>query len=315
MEFRHEPVMLAEVLQWMNVRQNGVYCDGTLGGGGHSAAILEASGGTARLYGIDRDETAILAASEKLKDYPGFTAIRGNFHDAKRLLAEAGAGPLDGVLLDLGVSSPQLDTAERGFSYHEEAPLDMRMDRSQGITAAELLNTADEKELAGIIRDYGEEKWAVRIARIICEHREQKPFETTSDLVRAVDAAIPKAVRRKEDGHPARRTFQAVRIAVNDELKPLEQALKDLTDCLKPGGRICVITFHSLEDRIVKRCFRQLENPCICPPKAPICTCGRKPVVKVLAGGAVAPTAEETERNPRSRSAKLRAAEKRVTEE
>ena len=315
MEFRHEPVMLAEVLQWMNVRQNGVYCDGTLGGGGHSAAILEASGGTARLYGIDRDETAILAASEKLKDYPGFTAIRGNFHDAKRLLAEAGAGPLDGVLLDLGVSSPQLDTAERGFSYHEEAPLDMRMDRSQGITAAELLNTADEKELAGIIRDYGEEKWAVRIARIICEHREQKPFETTSDLVRAVDAAVPKAVRRKEDGHPARRTFQAVRIAVNDELKPLEQALKDLTDCLKPGGRICVITFHSLEDRIVKRCFRQLENPCICPPKAPICTCGRKPVVKVLAGGAVAPTAEETERNPRSRSAKLRAAEKRVTEE
>ena len=315
MEFRHEPVMLAEVLQWMNVRQDGVYCDGTLGGGGHSAAILEASGGTARLYGIDRDETAILAASEKLKDYPGFTAIRGNFHDAKRLLAEAGAGPLDGVLLDLGVSSPQLDTAERGFSYHEEAPLDMRMDRSQGITAAELLNTADEKELAGIIRDYGEEKWAVRIARIICEHREQKPFETTSDLVRAVDAAVPKAVRRKEDGHPARRTFQAVRIAVNDELKPLEQALKDLTDCLKPGGRICVITFHSLEDRIVKRCFRQLENPCICPPKAPICTCGRKPVVKVLAGGAVAPTAEETERNPRSRSAKLRAAEKRVTEE
>ena len=314
MEFRHEPVLLAEVLQWMNVRPDGVYCDGTLGGGGHSGAILQASGGTARLYGIDRDETAIHAATERLKAYPGFTAIRGNFHDAKRLLEEAGADKLDGALLDLGVSSPQLDTAERGFSYHEDAPLDMRMDRSQPMTAAELLNTAEERELTEIIRDYGEEKWAARIAHIICEHRTRQPFETTSDLVHAVDAAIPKAVRRKDDGHPARRTFQAIRIAVNDELKPLEQALKDLTDCLKPGGRICVITFHSLEDRIVKRCFRTLENPCICPPKAPICTCGRKPVVKVLAGGAVAPTAEEVERNPRARSAKLRVAEKREAE-
>ena len=314
MEFRHEPVLLNEVLEWMNVQPEGVYCDGTLGGGGHSGAILKASGGTARLYGIDRDENAILAATERLKDYPGFTAIRGNFHDAKRLLEEAGAEPLDGALLDLGVSSPQLDTAERGFSYHEDAPLDMRMDQRQTMTAADFLNTADEREVMEVIRDYGEEKWAARIARIICEHRAEKPFETTFDLVHAVDAAIPKAVRRKDDGHPARRTFQAIRIAVNDELKPLEQALKDLTDCLKPGGRICVITFHSLEDRIVKRCFKTLENPCICPPKAPICTCGRKPVVKVLAGGAVAPSKEEIERNPRSRSAKLRVAEKRRTE-
>ena len=298
----------------MNVQPDGVYCDGTLGGGGHSGAILKASGGTARLYGIDRDENAILAASERLKDYPGFTAIRGNFHDAKKLLEEAGAEALDGALLDLGVSSPQLDTAERGFSYHEDAPLDMRMDQRQTMTAADFLNTADEREIMEVIRDYGEEKWAARIARIICEHRAEKPFETTFDLVHAVDAAIPKAVRRKDDGHPARRTFQAIRIAVNDELKPLEQALKDLTDCLKPGGRICVITFHSLEDRIVKRCFKTLENPCICPPKAPICTCGRKPVVKVLAGGAVAPSKEEIERNPRSRSAKLRVAEKRRTE-
>ena len=314
MEFRHEPVLLNEVLEWMNVQPEGVYCDGTLGGGGHSGAILKASGGTARLYGIDRDENAILAASERLKDYPGFTAIRGNFHDAKKLLEEAGAEALDGALLDLGVSSPQLDTAERGFSYHEDAPLDMRMDQRQTMTAADFLNTADEREIMEVIRDYGEEKWAARIARIICEHRAEKPFETTFDLVHAVDAAIPKAVRRKDDGHPARRTFQAIRIAVNDELKPLEQALKDLTDCLKPGGRICVITFHSLEDRIVKRCFKTLENPCICPPKAPICTCGRKPVVKVLAGGAVAPSKEEIERNPRSRSAKLRVAEKRRTE-
>lgn len=314
MEFKHEPVLLNEVLEWMNVQPDGVYCDGTLGGGGHSGAILKASGGTARLYGIDRDENAILAASERLKDYPGFTAIRGNFHDAKKLLEEAGAEALDGALLDLGVSSPQLDTAERGFSYHEDAPLDMRMDQRQTMTAADFLNTADEREIMEVIRDYGEEKWAARIARIICEHRAEKPFETTFDLVHAVDAAIPKAVRRKDDGHPARRTFQAIRIAVNDELKPLEQALKDLTDCLKPGGRICVITFHSLEDRIVKRCFKTLENPCICPPKAPICTCGRKPVVKVLAGGAVAPSKEEIERNPRSRSAKLRVAEKRRTE-
>ena len=314
MEFRHEPVLLNEVLEWMNVKPDGVYCDGTLGGGGHSGAILRASGGTARLYGIDRDENAILAASERLKDYPGFTAIRGNFHDARKLLEEAGAEALDGALLDLGVSSPQLDTAERGFSYHEDAPLDMRMDQRQTMTAADFLNTADEREIMEVIRDYGEEKWAARIARIICEHRNEKPFETTFDLVHAVDAAIPKSVRRKDDGHPARRTFQAVRIAVNDELKPLEQALKDLTDCLKPGGRICVITFHSLEDRIVKRCFKTLENPCICPPKAPICTCGRKPVVKVLAGGAVAPSADEVERNPRARSAKLRVAEKRITE-
>ena len=310
MSFQHEPVLLQEVLQWMNVREGGVYCDGTLGGGGHSGAILAASGGTAELYGIDRDENAVRAAGERLGCYAGFHAIHGNFHDAAILLEEAGAGKLDGVLLDLGVSSPQLDTPERGFSYHEDAPLDMRMDRSRGITAADFLNTAGEKEIAEVIRDYGEEKWAVRIAAMICEHRERKPLETTFDLVAAVDAAIPKAVRRKEDGHPARRTFQAVRIRVNDELAPLEQALKDFVQTLRPGGRICVITFHSLEDRIVKRCFKTLEHPCICPPKAPVCTCGRKPQVKVLGGGAIAPSKEETDRNPRARSAKLRVAEK-----
>ena len=310
MEFQHEPVLLQEVLQWMNVREGGIYCDGTLGGGGHSEAILRASRGTALLYGIDRDETAVAAASERLRAFPGFHAIRGNFHDGKELLREAGAGKLDGVLLDLGVSSPQLDNPERGFSYHADAPLDMRMDRSRGMTAADFLNTADEKEIARVIYDYGEEKWAARIAAMICEHRKQKPMETTFDLVSAVDAAIPKAVRRREEGHPARRTFQAVRIAVNDELAPLEPALKDFTDCLKPGGRICVITFHSLEDRIVKNCFRTMERPCICPPKAPICTCGRRPSLKVLAGGTVIPSKEETERNPRARSAKLRVGEK-----
>ena len=315
MNFQHEPVLLQETLRWMNVQKNGVYCDGTLGGGGHSEAILRASDGTAVLYGIDRDETAIRAATDRLECFPGFHAIRGNFHDGKALLREAGADALDGVLLDLGVSSPQLDTPERGFSYHTDAPLDMRMDRSTGRTAAEFLNTESETEIARVIRDYGEEKWAVRIARMICEHRGKKPMEPTFDLVEAVDAAIPKAVRRRDDGHPARRTFQAVRIAVNDELAPLEQALKDFTDCLKPGGRICVITFHSLEDRIVKNCFRSLEHPCICPPKAPICTCGRKPSLKVLGGGAIPPSDAETDRNPRARSAKLRVAEKVAVEE
>ena len=310
MSFQHEPVLLREVLEWMNVQPGGVYCDGTLGGGGHSEAMLAASGGTATLYGIDRDMNAIHAAGERLARFPGFRALSGNFHDAAALLREAGAEKLDGALLDLGVSSPQLDTPERGFSYHEDAPLDMRMDQTRGRTAAELLNTEPEAEIARIIREYGEEKWAARIARIICEHRAERPLATTFDLVRAVDAAIPKAVRMKEEGHSARRTFQAVRIAVNDELDPLDAALQDLMACLKPGGRLCVITFHSLEDRIVKRCFKTMENPCICPPKAPVCTCGRKPVAKVLAGGAVKPSAEEVERNPRARSAKLRVAEK-----
>ena len=310
MAFVHEPVLLAEVLQWMNVRENGVYADGTLGGGGHSGAMLEASGGTATLYGIDRDENAIAAATARLEQYPGFHAIHGNFHDAKALLSQAGAPPLDGALLDLGVSSPQLDQAERGFSYHEDAPLDMRMDRSQGITAADLLAEVSEGELTRILREYGEEKWAARIAHFVVERRQTQPLRTTQDLVRVVDAAIPKAVRRKDDGHPARRTFQAVRIAVNDELDPLDRALEDFVDCLKPGGRLLVITFHSLEDRLTKRCFQRLQNPCVCPPKAPVCTCGRKPKVRILARGAVPPTAEEIARNPRARSAKLRVAEK-----
>ena len=310
MAFVHEPVLLAEVLQWMNVRENGVYADGTLGGGGHSGAMLQASGGTATLYGIDRDENAIAAAAARLEQYPGFHAIHGNFHDAKTLLAQAGAPPLDGALLDLGVSSPQLDQAERGFSYHEDAPLDMRMDRSQGMTAADLLAEVSEEELTRILREYGEEKWAARIARFVVERRQAQPLRTTQDLVRVVDAAIPKAVRRKDDGHPARRTFQAVRIAVNDELDPLDQALEDFVDCLKPGGRLLVITFHSLEDRLAKRCFQRLQNPCVCPPKAPVCTCGRKPKARILARGAVPPTAEEVARNPRARSAKLRVVEK-----
>ena len=308
--FTHIPVLYDEVMTWLDPRPGGVYCDGTLGGGGHSGGILSLAGEGASLYGIDRDERAIAAATERLGGFPGFHALRGNFHDAKILLSREGVDSLDGALLDLGVSSPQLDEAERGFSYHEDAPLDMRMDTAAGQTAADLLNTASESEITRILRDYAEEKWAARIAKIICERRARTPLATTGDLVACVDAAIPKAVRRRDDGHPARRTFQAVRIAVNDELDPLDRALCDFVDLLKPGGRLCVITFHSLEDRIVKRCFQRLQHPCTCPPSFPVCVCGKKPQVKVLAGGAVKPSKEEIDRNPRAHSAILRVCEK-----
>ena len=310
MEFHHIPVLFDEVMEWMQPRADGVYADGTLGGGGHSEGILRLSGGTATLYGIDRDEDAIRAAGERLKDYPGFHAIHGNFHDAKALLAAAGAPPLTGALLDLGVSSHQLDEGERGFNYHEDAPLDMRMDQSTGLTAAEYLAQVTPEEFRRILTDYGEEKWAARIAQIFAEKRAQKPIETTADLVAVVDAAIPKAVRRKDDGHPARRTFQAVRIAVNDELAPLEKALRDFVELLAPGGRLLVITFHSLEDRIVKNTFRAMQHPCTCPPKAPICTCGKVPLGKALGGGGVKPSNREVQENVRARSAKLRIFEK-----
>ena len=311
MTFHHIPVLFDEAMTWLAPRPGGVYCDGTLGGGGHSEGILRLAGEGASLYGIDRDERAIAAATARLAGYPGFHPIRGNFHDAKALLSAAGAGALDGALLDLGVSSPQLDEASRGFSYHENAPLDMRMDTSAAKTAAEVVNTYSAAELTRVLRDWGEEKWAARIAQMICEKRAVKPLETTLDLVACVDAAIPKAVRRKDDGHPARRTFQAIRIEVNDELAPLDAALCDFVSLLKPGGRLCVITFHSLEDRAVKRCFQRLQDPCVCPKSFPVCVCGRKPQVKVLAGGAVKPSAAEIARNPRAHSALLRVCEKR----
>lgn len=310
MAFYHIPVLLEAVMAWMPLQPGGVYADGTLGGGGHSGEILKRAGAGAILYGIDRDPAAIRAATERLGIYPGFYPLQGNFHDVKALLERAGAPPLDGALLDLGVSSHQLDTPERGFSYHEDAPLDMRMDPTQGITAAELLQQISEGELARILLDYGEEKWAARIAKILVERRREAPILTTGDLVKVVDAAIPKAVRRKDEGHPARRTFQAVRIAVNDELSPLQAALSDFMSLLKPGGRLLVITFHSLEDRLVKRAFQRMQNPCTCPPRAPICTCGKRPVARVLAGGAVKPSQAEVAENPRARSAKLRVAEK-----
>ncbi|MBE5777273.1 MAG: 16S rRNA (cytosine(1402)-N(4))-methyltransferase RsmH [Clostridiales bacterium] len=308
MAFHHEPVLLHEVLEYLAPEKGGVFADGTLGGGGHSERILMALSGEGMHYGIDRDEAAIAAATERLKHFENFRALHGNFHYVKTLLPEG--VKLDGGLLDLGVSSYQIDTPERGFSYHENAPLDMRMDTSSGITAAEYVNTVSEAEFARILYEYADEKWAARIAKVLMEKRREKPLETTFDLVKVVDAAIPKAVRRKDEGHPARRTFQAVRIAVNDELAPLEKALNDWVDCLKDGGRLCVITFHSLEDRLVKRAFRTMQNPCICPPKAPICVCGRKPRGKAI-GGAIKATREELNFNSRSHSATLRVFEKR----
>ena len=310
MSFEHVSVMLHETVDLLGVREGGVYVDGTLGGGGHSAEILRRLGGTGHLYGIDRDGDALAAATARLSGAGNFTAIRGNFHDVRALLAQQGVEQIDGMMVDLGVSSYQLDTAESGFSYHADAPLDMRMDQRQALTAATIVNTWDKAELTRILRDYAEEKWAARIADIIIEHRARKPIETTGELVACVDAAIPKKVRMQDSGHSARRTFQALRIAVNDELDPLRRALTDMVDLLVPGGHLAVLTFHSLEDRIVKQTFRTLANPCTCPPKIPVCICGKKPVVRVLGGGGIKPGAEEIERNPRSRSAMLRGCEK-----
>ena len=312
MEFHHLPVLLNECLEGLNIRRDGAYLDCTLGGAGHASEILRRLNGGC-LYGIDRDADAIAAATARLENLnpdARFTAIRGNFHDAKALLAGRGVTQLDGILADLGVSSHQLDVRERGFSYHDDAPLDMRMDQSQKLSAREIVNTWTEDALSRILRDYGEENWARQIARVICDRREQAPIETTGALVSVIDAAIPKKFRAKDGSHPARRTFQALRIAVNDELDPLEGAIRDLVDLLKPGGRICVITFHSLEDRIVKNCFRNLVDPCTCPKNLPVCVCGKKPVIRLTPRKPISASPEELAANPRARSANLRVAEK-----
>lgn len=306
--FHHLPVLLAETLRGLAVQEGRLYIDGTLGGGGHSKEIL-ASGGI--VYGIDRDAEALAAASERLSVYSGLHVLRGNFHDMKTLMQHEGIDAVQGVLLDLGVSSYQLDTQTRGFSYHMEAPLDMRMDQKQSFTAGELVNTWSAEKIAEILSRYGDEKWAVRIAAMILEHRSQKPLATTGDLVRAVDAAIPRKIRDKDKGHSAQKTFQAIRIAVNDEIAPLENALYDALSLLAPQGRLCVITFHSIEDRIVKQTFRKMENPCTCDPSFPVCICNQKPLVRLPSRSAIKPSPEEIAANPRARSAKLRIAEKR----
>lgn len=314
MPFHHLPVLLNECLDGLAVRPGGAYLDCTLGGAGHSSEILKRLGEGGLLVGIDRDADAIAAASERLRavDSPArFIALRGNFHDAPALLERAGVERgLDGILVDLGVSSHQLDVRERGFSYHDDAPLDMRMDQSQALTAREIVNAWSEDDLTRVLRDYGEEKWARQIARVICDRRAAAPIETTAQLVEIIDAAIPRKFRQGDGSHPARRTFQALRIAVNDELEPLEPALRALERLLNPGGRLCVITFHSLEDRIVKNTFRSLADPCTCPKSFPVCVCGRKPTVRLVARKPITASAEELAQNPRSRSASLRIVEK-----
>ena len=310
MQFAHEPVLLNECMESLAIRPDGVYVDGTLGGGGHSSNILMQLGEHGRLIGIDRDGDAIAAATARLNGDRRFTALRGNFHDVRALLGAIGIERIDGMLLDLGVSSYQLDEGSRGFSYHADAPLDMRMDRSQAVSARTIVNEYSQQELARVIRDWGEENWAVQIARVICDRRKAHPIETTGELVDVIDAAIPAKVRRRDGSHPARRTFQALRIEVNDELAPLRAALEDAAGMLSPGGRLCVIAFHSLEDRIVKQTFRTLQNPCVCPPSFPVCVCGRKPLGRQLTGKPITAGAEELERNPRSRSATLRVFER-----
>ncbi|HBT49238.1 MAG: Ribosomal RNA small subunit methyltransferase H [Caldanaerobacter subterraneus] len=307
MEYVHKSVLLKETIEHLNINPEGIYVDGTLGGGGHSEEILKRLT-TGKLIAIDRDEEAILAAKERLKDYKNVIYIKDNFKNIKEILRNLGIEKVDGILLDLGVSSYQLEEVERGFSYMKGAPLDMRMDKTSPFSAYDVVNRYSEKELERVIREYGEEKWASRIAKFIVEERKKGDIKTTSQLVEIIKKAIPASARRTGP-HPAKRTFQAIRIEVNEELKDLDKALEDMVEVLRGKGRIAVITFHSLEDRIVKNTFKKLENPCTCPPGLP-CTCGKQPVIKIITKKPILPSKEEVEENPRSRSAKLRVAEK-----
>jgi 16S rRNA (cytosine1402-N4)-methyltransferase len=306
----HTPVMLRETLEYLHPRSGGVYVDATLGGGGYSGAILPFCQPGGRVIGIDQDPDALAEASRRLSEWrDAFLPLRGNFREMDALLRQAGIARADGAVFDLGVSSHQLNAGERGFSFRYDAPLDMRMDPIQGDTAADLVNTLPEKELTRIIREYGEENWAARIAKFVVEARARGPLRTTGDLVRVIESAVPKAARPKEI-HAATRTFQALRIAVNGELDALEQGLSSALECLSAGGRIVVISYHSLEDRIVKNRFQSWEKPCVCPPGLPVCGCGKSPSVGVVTRKPVSPTGEEVVANPRSRSARLRCAEK-----
>ena len=311
MEFRHTSVLLEEVIENLHINPDGTYVDGTLGGGGHSYHIAERLSPKGRLLGIDQDDAAIEAAGERLSVFGDkVTIVRSNYKDMDQVLRDNGICGVDGIVLDLGVSSYQLDTAERGFSYKYDTGLDMRMDRRQTLTAKDIVNTYSLQELSRIIRDYGEDKFAQNIARHIAQAREKEPIETTGQLNDIIRGAIP-AKMRTVGGHPSKRTFQAIRIACNSELDVLRDSLSMMVDLLKPGGRLCIITFHSLEDRIVKSAFRTYENPCVCPPDFPVCVCGRKSRGKVITRKPVLPGAEETKENKRAKSAKLRVFEKR----
>ncbi len=311
MEFSHKSVLLEETIEGLNIKPEGIYVDGTLGGGGHALEVVKRLGDKGRFFGIDQDEAAIEAASERLSGYrEKITLIHDNYENAVLRLREKGISGVDGIVLDLGVSSYQLDTVERGFSYKYDTALDMRMDRRQPLSAKEIVNDYSQKELARIIRDYGEDKFANNIAKHIVAEREKEEIKTTFQLNEIIKGAIP-AKMRETGGHPSKRTFQAIRIECNRELEVLKNSLEEMITFLNPGGRICIITFHSLEDRIVKSAFKKQENPCICPPEFPVCMCGRQPLGKVITRKPVTPTDEEQERNSRSKSAKLRIFERR----
>ena len=309
MEFKHISVLLNECLEGLAIKENGTYVDCTLGGAGHSSHILKKLSSKGTLIGIDQDNDALRAAKEKLKDYSNVKFVHNNFYNIDSILTSLDIPNVDGILMDLGVSSYQLDEGERGFSYMKDAPLDMRMDRDRDFSAYDVVNTYSEEDLYRIIRDYGEEKFAKRIAKFIVDRRTDKPIETTLELVDIIKAAIPTKARR-EGPHPAKRTFQAIRIEVNGELAILNKAIEDGVKHLNKGGRMAIITFHSLEDRIVKLKYRELANPCTCPKEFPVCICGKKHLVKIISRKAIEPSKEEVEENPRSRSAKLRVIEK-----
>ena len=309
MEFNHISVLLNECLEGLNIKENGIYVDGTLGGAGHSSEILKKLSNEGRLIGIDQDTDALKAAKERLKNYSNVTFVHSNFSSIENVLNNLNIDGVDGILMDLGVSSYQLDEGERGFSYMKDAPLDMRMNRDNDFSAYNVINEYSEEDLYRIIRDYGEEKFARRIASFIVENRQEKNIETTLELVEIIKSAIPAKARR-EGPHPAKRTFQAIRIEVNSELSILNKTIEDGVGKLNKGGRMAIITFHSLEDRIVKNKFRDLAVSCRCPKEFPVCVCGEKAKVKIISRKAIEPTKEEVEINPRSRSAKLRVIEK-----
>ncbi len=310
MTFQHYSVLLKETIEGLNIKEDGIYVDGTLGGGGHALEVAKRLSKEGRLIGIDQDEAAIQAAGERLKDYKDrVTIVRSNYEQMQDVLKQLEIQGVDGIYLDLGVSSYQLDEADRGFSYRFDAPLDMRMDQRNPITAADIVNDYTEQELFRMIRDYGEDRFAQNIAKHIVKYRENKRIETTLELSDIISGAIPARIRAT-GGHPAKRTFQAIRIELNRELDVLENTIDSMIDSLNEGGRLCIITFHSLEDRIVKNKFKNAENPCICPPDFPVCTCGRVSKGKVITRKAILPSKEELEENRRSQSAKLRIFEK-----
>ena len=310
MIFKHYSVLLDETIENLNIKPDGIYLDGTLGGGGHSEAILKRLSPKGRLIGIDQDDAAIAAASERLAVFGDrVTILRNNYRNARTALEQIGITKVDGIVLDLGVSSYQLDNEERGFSYRYDTNLDMRMDRRQSLTAKDIVKEYSEMELFHIIKDYGEDQFAKNIAKHIVKAREKKKLETTFELNEIIKAAIP-AKMRAVGGHPSKRTFQAIRIECNKELEVLKDSMDEMIDMLSPGGRFCIITFHSLEDRIVKAAFRRNENPCICPPEFPVCTCGKKSKGKVISRKPILPSAKELEENSRSKSAKLRVFER-----